>query len=98
MSILPDEGSYEGIQIVTATHCLPNLSESKKLQVTFTAQIAYRKGYFPLAMRVPTFNKHIRVLNFLKRHVTQKKDLAQLENWLPELAPKRCIESSHVFS
>lgn len=98
MSIIPDERSYEGIRIVTASHCLPDLTDSSELQVSFTAQIAYRGGYVPLPVRVPTFNKHIRLLNFLKKYTQQGTDHAQLGQWLPELAPKKCIEMSQQFT
>ncbi|MEY2987696.1 MAG: hypothetical protein RJB13_1217 [Pseudomonadota bacterium] len=97
MNIIPDVGSYEGIRIVTASHCLPDFGETDDIESTFTAQIAYNGGFFPLRVNIPAFEKYLKLTRFINKYVRPNTSNEALGKWLPEFATKMCTDLTLEF-
>jgi hypothetical protein len=96
-SIVPESGDILGVRIITAAHCLPDVSDATKRNFKLKVEVLYKGGYIPLDFIAPTFTKSVVLSSLINRHVLPLLAPGQNETWTPLSGTEACKQATVLF-
>jgi hypothetical protein len=96
MNFLPDENEMEG-KVITASHCLPDVSDSEQGVFNYKLYFEFRGKYVPIEVSAPSYRKAASLSRLINRHVVSALPEDKTKHWLPEYGANLCKEKTREF-